>query len=76
MLLEKSATQTQFEFTQQHQVIRDMSKYGQLVKVSFKQDETRIIAASNPFPISSNQSRKGKPYVENTNLLDDEENEL
>jgi len=76
MLLEKSATQTQFEFTQQHQVIRDMSKYGQLVKVSFKQDETRIMPASNPFPISSNQSSKAKPYVENTYLLDDEEDEL
>ena len=35
-LLTDSETQTQFEFTQQHPVIRDMSEYGQLVKVSFK----------------------------------------
>lgn len=66
MLLNKSEKQAEFEFTQQHQVIRDMSEYGRLVKVSFTQNETRIIPEPNPL-------RPSNTNIRNTLLLEDEE---
>ena len=35
--------QTQFEFTQEHPVIRDMSEYGCFARVEFQNGETKII---------------------------------
>jgi transposase len=75
-LLNKTETQTQFEFTQQHQVIRDMSEYGKLVKVSFQQSETTITPESNPFTVSMNKPTLSEPYRRNRIFLKDEEEEL
>jgi transposase len=41
-LLTTTEKQTTFEFTQEHQIIRNMTDYGRFARVSFREGETKI----------------------------------
>jgi hypothetical protein len=42
-LMSSSEEQTSFDFMAEHPVIRNMNEYGSLVKVSFGEEETKIV---------------------------------